>query len=168
MDVESYATELPDDRSSLPANGRDQNIALVDIGAHVIISRPAQQSDPFSRDQASEATSLRTRFSAPSISRRMQRSPRRRMPACPRTMTLRMLQPFMKRSLEITRAAVFLHPDLYSQVDQVACGWLRAGARTDEGCQARRRECDCRQSFRQYVCFDRIGHGSSPPMRRCC
>jgi type IV pilus assembly protein PilM len=55
MDVESYATQevfgliAP----SLPANGRDQNIALVDIGAHVTHFYVLRNNQfLFSRDQA--------------------------------------------------------------------------------------------------------------------
>ena len=55
MDVESYATEEAFQMvaPSLPANGRDQNIALVDIGAHVMHFYVLRNNQIlFSRDQA--------------------------------------------------------------------------------------------------------------------
>src|SRR6266513_2265874 len=55
MDVESYATEEAFQMiaPSLPANGRDQNIALVDIGAHVMHAYVLQ---PFMETLALEIT----------------------------------------------------------------------------------------------------------------
>ena len=55
MDVESYATQEAFEliAPSLPANGRDQNIALVDIGAHVTHFYVLRNNQfLFSRDQA--------------------------------------------------------------------------------------------------------------------
>src|SRR5205823_4806229 len=55
MDVESYATQETFQLigPSLPANGRDQNIALVDIGSHVSHFYVLRNNQfLFSRDQA--------------------------------------------------------------------------------------------------------------------
>ncbi len=77
---------------SLPANGRDQNIALVDIGAHVMhfyFIRPAQQSDPvFSRDQAFGGNQLTHDIQrAFNLSPEEAESAKKKTPDCRRIMT---------------------------------------------------------------------------------
>ncbi len=124
MDVESYATQevfgliAP----SLPANGRDQNIALVDIGAHVThfyVMRNGQFL--FSRDQAFGGNQL-----TQDIQRAFNLSPEeaesaKRNQGLPENYDSDVLQPFMETlALEITRALQFFFTSTsHSQVDHV-------------------------------------------------
>ena len=124
MDVESYATQeafrliAP----SLPANGRDQNIALVDIGAHVshfYVLRNDQFL--FSRDQAFGGNQLTY-----DIQRAFNLSPEeaesaKKNQGLPENYDADVLQPFMETlALEVTRALQFFFTSTsYSQVDQV-------------------------------------------------
>jgi type IV pilus assembly protein PilM len=125
MDVESYATQeafrliTP----SLPANGRDQNIALVDIGAHITHFYVLRNNQfLFSRDQAFGGNQL-----TQDIQRRVQpvargsRSPRRRTRACRRTTTTTCCsRSWRTLALEITRALQFFFTSTsYNQVDQI-------------------------------------------------
>ena len=101
MDVESYAMQQAFELISptLPASGRDQNIALVDIGAHVThfyVLRNGQFL--FSRDQASAATSSPMTSNAPSTSRPTRRSRRRRARASPTITTRTSCSPSWRRS----------------------------------------------------------------------
>lgn len=124
MDVESYATQeafrliTP----SLPANGRDQNIALVDIGAHVThfyVLRNHQFL--FSRDQAFGGNQL-----TQDIQRAFNLSPEeaesaKKNQGLPENYDSDVLQPFMETlTLEITRALQFFFTSTaYNQVDQI-------------------------------------------------
>ncbi len=124
MDVESYATQeafrlvTP----SLPANGRDQNIALVDIGAHVThfyVLRNHQFL--FSRDQAFGGNQL-----TQDIQRAFNLSPEeaesaKKNQGLPENYDSDVLQPFMETlALEITRALQFFFTSTsYNQVDQI-------------------------------------------------
>src|SRR5438445_1593177 len=124
MDVESYATQeafrliAP----SLPANGRDQNIALVDIGAHVshfYVLRNDQFL--FSRDQAFGGNQLTY-----DIQRAFNLSPEeaesaKKNQGLPENYDADVLQPFMETlALEITRALQFFFTSTsYNQVDQI-------------------------------------------------
>jgi type IV pilus assembly protein PilM len=124
MDVESYATQeafrliTP----SLPANGRDQNIALVDIGAHVThfyVLRNHQFL--FSRDQAFGGNQL-----TQDIQRAFNLSPEeaesaKKNQGLPENYDSDVLQPFMETlTLEITRALqLFVTSTADNQVDQI-------------------------------------------------
>jgi type IV pilus assembly protein PilM len=124
MDVESYATQeafrliAP----ALPANGRDQNIALVDIGAHVThfyVMRNDQFL--FSRDQAFGGNQLTY-----DIQRAFNLSPEeaesaKKNQGLPENYDADVLQPFMETlALEVTRALQFFFTSTsYNQVDQI-------------------------------------------------
>src|SRR5437773_2774732 len=124
MDVESYATQeafrliAP----SLPANGRDQNIALVDIGAHVTHFYVLRNDHfLFSRDQAFGGNQL-----THEIQRAFNLSPEeaesaKKNAGLPENYDVDVLQPFMETlALEVTRALQFFFTSTsYSQVDQV-------------------------------------------------
>ena len=124
MDVESYATEeafrlvAP----SLPANGRDQNIALVDIGAHVMHFYVLRNNQIlFSRDQAFGGNQL-----THEIQRAFNLSPEeaesaKKNAGLPENYDVDVLQPFMETlALEVTRALQFFFTSTsYSQVDQI-------------------------------------------------
>ncbi|MBN8477954.1 MAG: pilus assembly protein PilM [Burkholderiales bacterium] len=124
MDVESYATQeafrliTP----TLPANGRDQNIAFVDIGAHVThfyVMRNGQFL--FSRDQAFGGNQL-----THDIQRAFNLSPEeaesaKKNQGLPENYDADVLQPFMETlALEVTRALQFFFTSTsYNQVDQI-------------------------------------------------
>ncbi len=124
MDVESYATQdvfgliAP----SLPANGRDQNIGLVDMGAHVThfyVIRNGQFL--FLRDQAFGGNQL-----TQDIQRAFNLSPEeaesaKRNQGLPENYDSDVLQPFMETlALEITRALQFFFTSTsHNQVDQL-------------------------------------------------
>src|SRR5438874_10463598 len=124
MDVESYATQeafrliAP----SLPANGRDQNIALVDIGAHVMHFYVLRNNQIlFSRDQAFGGNQL-----THDIQRAFNLSPEeaesaKKNAGLPENYDAEVLQPFMETlALEVTRALQFFFTSTsYNQVDQV-------------------------------------------------
>jgi type IV pilus assembly protein PilM len=124
MDVESYATEeaflmiAP----SLPANGRDQNIALVDIGAHVMHFYVLRNNQIlFSRDQAFGGNQL-----THEIQRAFNLSPEeaesaKKNAGLPENYDADVLQPFMETlALEVTRALQFFFTSTsYNQVDQI-------------------------------------------------
>jgi type IV pilus assembly protein PilM len=124
MDVESYATEEAFQMiaPSLPANGRDQNIALVDIGAHVMHFYVLRNNQIlFSRDQAFGGNQL-----THEIQRAFNLSPEeaesaKKSAGLPENYDADVLQPFMETlALEITRALQFFFTSTsYSQVDQV-------------------------------------------------
>src|SRR5436309_14072142 len=124
MDVESYATEEAFQMMAplLPANGRDQNIALVDIGAHVMHFYVLRNNQIlFSRDQAFGSSQL-----THDIQRAFNLSPEeaesaKKNAGLPETYDADVLQPFMETlALEITRALQFFFTSTsYSQVDQV-------------------------------------------------
>ncbi len=124
MDVESYATQdafrliAP----SLPANGRDQNIALVDIGAHVTHFYVLRNNQfLFSRDQAFGGNQLTL-----DIQRAFNLSPdeaesAKKNQGLPENYDNDVLQPFMETlALEITRALQFFFTSTaYNQVDHI-------------------------------------------------
>src|SRR6202162_5653094 len=124
MDVESYATEeaFVMISPSLPANGRDQNIALVDIGAHVMHFYVLRNNQIlFSRDQAFGGNQL-----THDIQRAFNLSPEegesaKKNAGLPENYDADVLQPFMETlALEVTRALQFFFTSTsYSQVDQV-------------------------------------------------
>jgi len=124
MDVESYATQeafrliAP----SLPANGRDQNIALVDIGAHVThfyVLRNGQFL--FSRDQAFGGNQLTTDIQRAFNLSADEAESAKRNQGLPENYDNDVLQPFMETlALEITRALQFFFTSTaYNQVDQI-------------------------------------------------
>ncbi len=124
MDVESYATQesfrliAP----SLPANGRDQNVALVDIGAHVTHFYVLRNDQfLFSRDQAFGGNQLTY-----DIQRAFNLSPEeaesaKKNQGLPENYDADVLQPFMETlALEVTRALQFFFTSTsYNQVDQI-------------------------------------------------
>src|SRR5512143_612350 len=124
MDVESYATQAAFEliAPTLLANGRDQNIALVDIGAHathLYVLRNGQFL--FSRDQASGGNQL-----THDIQRAFNLSPEeaeaaKRNQGLPENYDSDVLQPFMETlALEVTRALQFFFTSTsYNQVDQI-------------------------------------------------
>ena len=124
MDVESYATQAAFEliAPTLLANGRDQNIALVDIGAHathLYVLRNGQFL--FSRDQASGGNQL-----THDIQRAFNLSPEeaeaaKRNQGLPENYDTDVLQPFMETlALEVTRALQFFFTSTsYNQVDQI-------------------------------------------------
>ena len=124
MDVESYATQEAFQQigPSLPANGRDQNIALVDIGAHVTHFYVLRNNQfLFSRDQAFGGNQLSL-----DIQRAFNLSPEeaesaKKSQGLPENYDSDVLQPFMETlALEITRALQFFFTSTsYNQVDQI-------------------------------------------------
>src|SRR6186997_1835848 len=124
MDVESYAMQQAFELISptLPASGRDQNIALVDIGAHVThfyVLRNGQFL--FSRDQAFGGNQL-----THDIQRAFNLTPdeaesAKKSQGLPDNYDGDVLQPFMETlALEVTRALQFFFTSTsYNQVDQV-------------------------------------------------
>ena len=127
MDVESYATEesFRMIAPSLPANGRDQNVVLVDIGAHVMHFYVLRNNQIlFSRDQAFGGNQL-----THDIQRAFNLSPEeaesaKKNAGLPENYHADVLQPFMETlALEITRALQFFFTSTsHSQVDQVILG----------------------------------------------
>src|SRR5438046_4529786 len=111
MDVESYATEeaFRMIAPSLPANARDQNVALIDIGAHVMHFYVLRNNQIlFSRDQAFGGNQLTHK-----IQRAFNLSPEeaesaKKNQGLPENYDSDVLQPFMETlALEITRALQF-------------------------------------------------------------
>src|SRR4029077_12029491 len=124
MDVESYATQdvfrliAP----SLPANGRDQNIALVDVGAHVTHFYVLRNNQfLFSRDQVFGGNQLTQDIQrAFNLSAEEAESAKRNQ-GLPENYDNDVLQPFMEPlALEIPRALQFFFTSTsHSQVDQI-------------------------------------------------
>ncbi|MEP7207495.1 MAG: pilus assembly protein PilM [Casimicrobiaceae bacterium] len=124
MDVESYATQeaLRLIAPSLPASGRDQNIALVDIGGHVTHFYVLRNNHfLFSRDQAFGGNQL-----TQDIQRAFNLSPEeaesaKKSQGLPENYDSDVLQPFMETlALEVTRALQFFFTSTsYNQVDQI-------------------------------------------------
>jgi len=124
MDVESYAMQQAFELISptLPASGRDQNIALVDIGAHVThfyVLRNGQFL--FSRDQAFGGNQL-----THDIQRAFNLTPdeaesAKKSQGLPDNYDGDVLQPFMETlALEVTRALQFFFTSTsYNQVDHI-------------------------------------------------
>jgi type IV pilus assembly protein PilM len=124
MDVESYATQEAFQliAPSLPANGRDQNIALVDIGAHVSHFYVLRNNQfLFSRDQAFGGNQLTQDIQrAFNLSAEEAESAKKNQ-GLPENYDSDVLQPFMETlALEITRALQFFFTSTsYNQVDQI-------------------------------------------------
>jgi type IV pilus assembly protein PilM len=124
MDVESYATQESFQLigPSLPANGRDQNIALVDIGAHVSHFYVLRNNQfLFSRDQAFGGNQLTQDIQrAFNLSAEEAESAKKNQ-GLPENYDSDVLQPFMETlALEITRALQFFFTSTsYNQVDQI-------------------------------------------------
>ena len=124
MDVESYATQAAFEliAPTLLANGRDQNIALVDIGAHATHLYVLRNNQfLFSRDQATGGNQL-----THDIQRAFNLSPdeaetAKRSQGLPENYDSDVLQPFMETlALEVTRALQFFFTSTsYNQVDQI-------------------------------------------------
>jgi len=124
MDVESYVTQAAFEliAPTLLANGRDQNIALVDIGAHVTHLYVLRNNQfLFSRDQASGGNQL-----THDIQRAFNLSPdeaesAKKNQGLPESYDTDVLQPFMETlALEVTRALQFFFTSTsYNQVDQI-------------------------------------------------
>jgi len=124
MDVESYAMQQAFELISptLPASGRDQNIAVVDIGAHVThfyVLRNGQFL--FSRDQAFGGNQL-----THDVQRAFNLTPdeaesAKKSQGLPENYDADVLQPFMETlALEVTRALQFFFTSTsYNQVDQI-------------------------------------------------
>jgi len=124
MDVELYATQEAFRLSapSVPANGRDQNIALVDIGAHVTHFYVLRNNQfLFSRDQVFGGDQLTQDIQrAFNLSAEEAESAKRNQ-GLPENYDNDVLQPFMETlALEITRALQFFFTSTsHSQVDQI-------------------------------------------------
>src|SRR6059058_1875088 len=124
MDVESYATQETFGliAPSLPANGRDQNIALVDIGSHVSHFYVLRNNQfLFSRDQAFGGNQLTQDIQrAFNLSAEEAESAKKNQ-GLPENYDSDVLQPFMETlALEITRALQFFFTSTsHNQVDQV-------------------------------------------------
>jgi type IV pilus assembly protein PilM len=124
MDVESYAMQQAFELISptLPASGRDQNIALVDIGAHVTHFYVLRNNQfLFSRDQAFGGNQL-----THDIQRAFNLTPdeaesAKKSQGLPDNYDAEVLQPFMETlGLEVTRALQFFFTSTsFNQVDQI-------------------------------------------------
>ena len=124
MDVESYAMQQAFELISptLPASGRDQNIALVDIGAHVTHFYVLRNNQfLFSRDQAFGGNQL-----THDVQRAFNLTPdeaesAKKSQGLPENYDTDVLQPFMETlALEVTRALQFFFTSTsYNQVDQI-------------------------------------------------
>src|SRR6185369_4627793 len=124
MDVESYAMQQAFEliSPSLPASGRDQNIALVDIGAHVTHFYVLRNNQfLFSRDQAFGGNQL-----THDVQRAFNLTPdeaesAKKSQGLPENYDTDVLQPFMETlALEVTRALQFFFTSTsYNQVDQI-------------------------------------------------
>jgi type IV pilus assembly protein PilM len=124
MDVESYALQQAFEliAPTLPASGRDQNIAVVDIGAHVTHFYVLRNSQfLFSRDQAFGGNQL-----THDIQRAFNLTPdeaesAKKSQGLPENYDADVLQPFMETlSLEVTRALQFFFTSTsHNQVDQI-------------------------------------------------
>jgi len=124
MDVESYAMQQAFELIApvLPASGRDQNIALVDIGAHVTHFYVLRNNQfLFSRDQAFGGNQL-----THDIQRAFNLTPdeaesAKKSQGLPENYEADVLQPFMETlALEVTRALQFFFTSTsYNQVDQI-------------------------------------------------
>ena len=157
MDVESYAMQQAFEliSPSLPASGRDQNIALVDIGAHVTHFYVLRNNQfLFSRDQAFGGNQL-----THDVQRAFNLTPdeaesAKKSQGLPENYDTDVLQPFMETlALEVTRALQFFFTSTsYNQVDQIVlaggCALLPGHRRARR--QAGRRHDGHRQSVRQH------------------
>jgi len=124
MDVESYAMQQAFELISptLPASGRDQNIALVDIGAHVTHFYVLRNNQfLFSRDQAFGGNQL-----THDVQRAFNLTPdeaesAKKSQGLPENYDADVLQPFMETlALEVTRALQFFFTSTsHNQVDQI-------------------------------------------------
>ena len=143
---------------SLPASGRDQNIALVDIGAHVTHFYVLRNNQfLFSRDQAFGGNQL-----THDVQRAFNLTPdeaesAKKSQGLPENYDTDVLQPFMETlALEVTRALQFFFTSTsYNQVDQIVlaggCALLPGHRRARR--QAGRRHHGHRQPVRQHGDF---------------
>ena len=127
MDVESYATQAAYKliTPSLPANGRDQNVALVDIGAHVTHFYVLRNDEIlFSRDQAFGGNQLTQDIQRAFNLSADEAESARRNQGLPENYDRDVQQPFMESlALEVTRALQFFFTSTsYNQVDQIILG----------------------------------------------
>ena len=107
---------------SLPANARDQNVALIDMGAHVMHFYVLRNNQVlFSRDQAFGGNQL-----THDIQRAFNLTPdeaesAKKSQGLPDNYDADVLQPFMETlALEVTRALQFFFTSTsYNQVDQI-------------------------------------------------
>jgi len=124
VDVESYATQETFQLigPSLPANGRDQNIALVDIGSHVSHFYVLRNNQfLFSRDQAFGGNQLTQDIQRAFNLSSEEAESAKKSQGLPENYDSDVLQPFMETlALEITRALQFFFTSTsYNQVDQI-------------------------------------------------
>jgi type IV pilus assembly protein PilM len=124
MDVESYATQEAFQliAPSLPANGRDQNIALVDVGAHVSHFYVLRNNQfLFSRDQAFGGNQLTQEIQRAFNLSADEAESAKKNQGLPENYDRDVLQPFMETlALEVTRALQFFFTSTsYNQVDQI-------------------------------------------------
>src|SRR5580765_5010606 len=124
MDVESYATQEVFGliSPSLPASGRDQNIALVDIGAHVTHFYVLRNNQfLFSRDPAFGGYQLTPDAQRAFKLTAVEAESGKKSQGLPENYAPGGLQPFMETlALEVTRALQFFFTSTsYNQVDQI-------------------------------------------------
>lgn len=124
MDVDSYATleAFALIAPQLPANGRDQNVAIVDIGAHMMhfyVIRNGQQL--FSREQAFGGNQLTQDIARAYGLSAEEAEAKKRTGDLPENYERDLLQPFADNiALEVTRALQFFFTSTpYSRVDQI-------------------------------------------------
>src|SRR5438552_5508269 len=124
MDVESYATQETFQLigPSLPANGRDQNIALVDIGSHVSHFYVLRNNQfLFSREQAFGGNQLTQDIQRAFNLSHEEAELAKRRGGLPDNYDLDVLQPFVENvALEIARALQFFYTSTsHNQVDHI-------------------------------------------------
>lgn len=124
VDVESYATLAAFEliAPTLLANGRDQNIAIVDIGAHVTHIHVLRNNQfLFSRDQATGGNQLTHDIQRAFSLSSEEAEAAKRNQGLPDNYDAEVLQPFMETlALEVTRALQFFFTSTsFNQVDQI-------------------------------------------------
>jgi len=124
MDVDSYATleAFGLIAPQLPANGRDQNIAIVDIGAHMMhfyVSRNGQQL--FSREQAFGGNQLTQDIQRAFNLSTEEAEAAKRNGGLPDNYEIDVLQPFTETlALEVARALQFFFTSTtHTQVEHI-------------------------------------------------
>ena len=127
MDVDSYATleAFGLIAPQLPANGRDQNIAIVDIGAHMMhfyVIRNGQQM--FSREQAFGGNQLTQDIQRAFNLSSEEAETAKRSGGLPDNYELDVLQPFTETlALEVARALQFFFTSTtHTQVEHILLG----------------------------------------------
>jgi type IV pilus assembly protein PilM len=124
MDVDSYATQAACRLISqrLPANGVDQNIAVVDVGAHMMhfyVLRNDQML--FSREQAFGGNQLTQDIQRAFNLSSEEAEAAKKKGGLPENYAADVLQPFIENmALEVARALQFFYTSTsYSQVDHI-------------------------------------------------